>query len=253
MSSTSDIATSATTSALRSQARRPPAAPRPPSFRLSCRLCRVACSAGASAEHDAGQHRDGDRVGERAPVEAPVDEVRNAVGRNAAVDQLEAGPREHHAERRAEQADHDRLGQQLPDDAPAAGAKRGADRDLAMPDRCAREQQVGDVRAGDHQHQRHGAHHRQDDQLRFVGQHPVARAAARRRSSRRSRRDRRRPGGSRRPARSARACAMVTPGFIRANTWSVRVVAAELLGDTARAVTHSRCVSGNVNPAASRR
>ncbi len=54
------------------------------------------------------------------------------------------------------------LGEQLADDPKPSGAKRGAYRDLSMADRGAGEQQIGDVRAGDQEHERHGAHHRED-------------------------------------------------------------------------------------------
>ncbi len=115
-----------------------------------------------------------DGVGDRTAVERPVNEVGNGIGRHAAIEERQRRLREHDAERGAEQADDRRLGQQLPDDAQAAGAKRRANRDLAMADRRAREQQVGDVRARDHQHERHRAHHRQDHELDLLGNHPVS-------------------------------------------------------------------------------
>ena len=46
------------------------------------------------------------------------------------------------------------LGQRLPEDVPPSRADRGADGDLARPRRGPRQQQVGDVRAGDEQHER---------------------------------------------------------------------------------------------------
>ncbi len=100
-----------------------------------------------------------------------------------------------HPDRRGDQPDQHRFGQQLADDAPARRAERRADRDFAVAHRGARQQQVGDVGARDQQHQRHGAHHRQDHQLDVLGQHPGAQRPDRARSSPRSAPDRSRPGG----------------------------------------------------------
>ena len=60
------------------------------------------------------------------------------------------------AERRSGDRKQDALGQQLTDDATAAGAKRGAHRDLASTAGGASQQQVGGVRARDHQQQPDG-------------------------------------------------------------------------------------------------
>ena len=53
----------------------------------------------------------------------------------------------------AGEAQEHALGQELADEPPAAGPQRGADRDLARARRGAGEQQVGDVGAGDEQHE----------------------------------------------------------------------------------------------------
>ena len=131
MSSSSDSATSATTSVLRSHARPPPAVPRPPSFSASCRSAFDACSAGARPKTMPVEPGDADGVEHRADVERPVDEVRNVVGRDRHVHQLQAAVARRHAERHAEQADDDALGEELAEDLPAAGAERRADRHLA--------------------------------------------------------------------------------------------------------------------------
>ena len=110
---------------------------------------------------------------QRAPVEAPANEVRHISRRHSQVQQPETNPGKRDPEWRAEQADEHRLGQELPDDAPAAGAESGPDGDLAMPDRCARQQQVGHVGACDEQHERDRTHHREQHQLDLVGQQPL--------------------------------------------------------------------------------
>ena len=61
------------------------------------------------------------------------------------------------------------LDQQLPDDAPARRAHRVAHRHLARPRRRARQQQVGDVGAGDEQHEADRAHQRQEDDADRAG------------------------------------------------------------------------------------
>ena len=58
----------------------------------------------------------------------------------------------------AQQRQHDALDQQLADEPPAAGAQAEADGDLLLPRGGAGHQQVGDVRAGDQQHQADHAH-----------------------------------------------------------------------------------------------
>ena len=114
------------------------------------------------------------------------------------------------------------LGQQLPHQARALRAERQADRDFAPALAGAREQQVGDVGAGDQQHDADDDH-----QDRRLLDEDVARpgrwdSAAPRAAAPRWRcvpccrpgtpaRDSRRPS-----CRLARACSAVTPGFSRA-------------------------------------
>ena len=76
----------------------------------------------------------------------------------------------------AEQAEHQRLDQQLSGDAAAAGAERGAHGDLLPAGGALRKQQVGDVGAGDEEHEDDGAQ-RDVDRLsqRFADQQLVER------------------------------------------------------------------------------
>ena len=71
-------------------------------------------------------------------------------------------PREEDAGSAAEHGQEDALGQELPQETPAAGAQRGAHRDLAVPRRHAGEEQVRHVDAGDEQDEADGAE--QDEQ-----------------------------------------------------------------------------------------
>ncbi len=74
------------------------------------------------------------------------------------------------ADRRRERQDQ-ALREELPDDAPARRAKRQPDADLPLAREAAREQQVGDVGAADHQDQPEGKEQRSEDQAE-----PIARA-----------------------------------------------------------------------------
>ena len=76
----------------------------------------------------------------------------------------------------------ERLGQHLPDDAPAAGAERGAHRQLRLAQRRADQQQVRDVRAGDEEQEDHRAHQRQNRRAGPLRPASCASARAARRS-----------------------------------------------------------------------
>ena len=65
-------------------------------------------------------------------------------------------PREHQAERAARDREDRVLGEQLARDPRAAAADRRPDGELALAREAAREQEIGDVRARDDQHQRDG-------------------------------------------------------------------------------------------------
>lgn len=104
------------------------------------------------AAEDAADQGDADREPERDRVDARLLEARHAV-RAPGDDRGDERAREHETGRRRGEREHEALGQQLADDARLASAERGAYGDLARPRRAAREQQVGDVAAGDQQHQ----------------------------------------------------------------------------------------------------
>ena len=109
------------------------------------------------AEQHARERRDRDRVDQRRPVDAELDQVGHVVGGHACRDERDADFREDDAQRDRHEAQHERLGEQLPREAPARGAEGRPQGHLARARRGAGQQQVGDVRAGDQQDQRHGA------------------------------------------------------------------------------------------------
>ena len=85
----------------------------------------------------------------------------------------------------ADQAQQDRLGDELANQPRAARADRGAHRQLALPRRAARQQQVRDVGARDEQHQSDRAEQHQQRPLHVADDH-LAQRLARRTSARRS-------------------------------------------------------------------
>ena len=119
-------------------------------------------------EHDSRQNRERHREGHDAPVERRNDDPA-AIGRCDARDvaghqqQQTANARcaEGEAEHASRAGQQHALGQQLTDHASATGADRASDRELALPARRSREQQVGHVAARDQQHERDRAEQHQ--------------------------------------------------------------------------------------------
>ncbi len=79
--------------------------------------------------------------------------VGDGVGRHHGDDALHARPGEQGAGSAAEEGENQALGQELSYEAPAAGSDRGANRNFPPPVHTAREQQVGNVDAGDQKQQ----------------------------------------------------------------------------------------------------
>ena len=110
---------------------------------------------GDQAEDARRQHRQCDREADQPKVRPERFEAGHEskdVGRHADPKGTQAEPRESEGRRHRHEREQRALGQQLADDAEAAGAEGEPDGDLPPPLRCAREQKVGDVRAGDQQH-----------------------------------------------------------------------------------------------------
>ena len=99
-------------------------------------------------------------------------EPRHARGsQRADAAQSERGDRQ--PERPADDRQQQAFGEQLPDDSPVRGAERGPHRHLLAPPDRARQQQVGDVRAGDQQHEADGRH-QHDQRSPHVADHLLA-------------------------------------------------------------------------------
>ena len=112
------------------------------------------------ADEQPGHQRDADRERDDGAVHPHFAEARDAerleTGQRVAAPGRDEKPR-HRADHRQQQA----FRQQLADEPPAAGAERRPHRELALARGRACEQQVGDVRARDEQHEADGAQQQQ--------------------------------------------------------------------------------------------
>ena len=177
------------------------------------------------AKQQAGADRDRQREQQHDRIERDLVQPRQL--RRLQVDeQLDAAVGERGADGAADQRDDQRLRHQLPGHAPGFGAEREADRQLLLPRLGAHQEQVGDVRARDQQHEADRAEqnpqHRADvaDHINSSGRTSDPNRASSNifcvkpgGSGKRSVSD-----GSNRST-SALACAMVTPGLSRARPW----------------------------------
>ena len=146
-SSVSVRATSPTTNTLRSRWRRPDE-PRSPSFNPSVRFGREACKAGARPKSKPVSSETASVKTNTGASTLGFLQARDAV-RQLGGDQTRAPEREQDSQRGAQRGQQDALGQQLTNERGAAGAERHAHRHLLLPRRCAHEQQIGDIGAGD--------------------------------------------------------------------------------------------------------
>jgi len=119
----------------------------------------------AQRRHQTAQHGGAgagdDREREHPRIHRNRPEPRQ-FGRSRRDQDLDPGPCQQQAERRAERRHQQALGEHLPDQPAARRADRRPDRELAAARRGAHDQEIGDVRARNQQHERDGAHHRQD-------------------------------------------------------------------------------------------
>ena len=110
-------------------------------------------SRGTNARRIAAATRQADADPQQARVDRQVERADREARRVARQDGHHR-PRDQHAEDRAGAAEQQALGQQRPPQRPLARAERRADRQLPFAPHRARQDQVGDVRAGDDEHQR---------------------------------------------------------------------------------------------------
>ena len=104
------------------------------------------------SENEARDQRHQQRKPQHASIEVDILQTRQ-VARLYAQQKLQAPRAEDHAAEAADESEQQAFGQQLPDQAPARGTEGRADRELLLPRCRPRQQQIGDVRADDQQHE----------------------------------------------------------------------------------------------------
>jgi hypothetical protein len=124
------------------------------------------------AEQHAGQQRQRQRERDDAAIEADGETVCCIIQTEQA-DQLYAPLRNDQSGDAAGQREHQALDQKLAREPAAPGAERGADRQLFLPGRDARQHEIGDVGAGDQQHERDYCLQQQQHRREFADQERV--------------------------------------------------------------------------------
>ena len=114
------------------------------------------------SEDDAGAEADQHEEPDHVAVDRELDPVGPADVLRGAIEQADANRGDAETSQAADRRQHHALDQQLADDAPARRADRHPHRDFPRPVGGPRQQQVGDVGAGNQQHERHGAHQGQE-------------------------------------------------------------------------------------------
>ena len=128
---------------------------------------------GRKAEHNSRQQADGEEEHEDVRVHVERHPVRLADVLRLAIEPPNAQIADAQTDDAADEREENALDEQLPDDAPPGGAEREANGNFARPMRRARQQQIGDVRAGDEQHERDGAHQRPENSFDLRAQDAI--------------------------------------------------------------------------------
>ena len=124
-------------------------------------------------EEHSGPEADGGKEREHDLVHRERHPVRLADAGGGHIEQSHAPRRQAETQNAAQDREQHALDEQLPDDAPAAGAQGDTHRDFARSLGGTRQQQIGHVRARDQQHERDGAHQREEDQLDLRAGHAI--------------------------------------------------------------------------------
>ena len=132
------------------------APPRVLSRKALGRRAPVSWSAGNDPERDARRDRDRKRDDDDRAVHTDVLQPRN-VGRLRGHERARRHERNRQAQHRTRRPQDDGFGEQLTEQPDAAGTERRSDRQLRLTRGGARQEQVGDIRAGDQQHEANGA------------------------------------------------------------------------------------------------
>src|SRR5262245_7369867 len=126
------------------------------------------------AEEDSGHYGNDQRENQHARIDAEMIVARHHPSRflrQRDLESLDTPSGEQNADRSANERQDDAFGQQLPDDPAPGGAKRQPQRNLFHSPRRAGKRQIGDIGAGDQQHERDRGHYHQ--RRRFIFAHGV--------------------------------------------------------------------------------
>ena len=146
------------------RARMPPDPVRPPSLSISCTLVVDVCSAGISPKiRPVARHTTRKNVNVRQSIENTIQM------RDADVLRFEAEPpnpddRQQQPDDAGNHRQENALDEQLTDDLPAACANGDAHAHLTRSSSCLGQEEVGDVRARDQQHEPDGTEQRPEEQ-----------------------------------------------------------------------------------------
>ena len=165
-SSTTAMASCAATSAPKIRRSRWPVDTRAPSLSACPRGRRESSRAGRQAAQQRRHDGQGGREQQNPRVNPDLVQARQR-RRRESHERARQPHGEHQAEDAAKHRQERRFGEQLPDEPSAAGAKRAANRDLALPPHGARQHQAGNVGAGN-----------QEDESNGRKRHPQQRARA---------------------------------------------------------------------------
>ena len=133
----------------------------------SCRPVRRRQSRDEREEHR-GRNRQAGADPEHARIDGDVERADGEAGRVTADDRDER-PRQQQPEHRAGATEHQALGEQRPPQRAGAGAERGTDGQLPFAAHRSRQDQVGDVRARDDEHDSGGGQQQQQHRPRRRG------------------------------------------------------------------------------------
>ncbi len=121
-------------------------------------------------EQNAGDKREREAEHEHPPAQRDILETRNARRRQRNEDVASPG-RQTKSEPAADQREDDALDQKLPDDLPARRSHRSTHREFTRSRGTTRRQQIGEIRAGNEENERHRAE--QKSQARTVITHLI--------------------------------------------------------------------------------
>ena len=176
-SRTSDTAICVTTSMRRRRTRAGPCAGPPVDFSAGSGSIPAGAQRRREPEHERGEDGDNQREGQDAQVRPGIDRQRQGTRRHRRQGRTRPS-REQQSRNAAGRGKEQRLGERLADDAHAPGADGQADGGFAAPCFCARQHQVGDIRAGNDQHEPDQAHQDHERRRQVAAQRSRTRSRA---------------------------------------------------------------------------